>query len=309
MPVSVAGFQAFLVAGEARSRLTAETYAGVIRAFEAWLSRSGRRSVAATTDDCVAFVLSRSSSGVTGRTIAKDIAALKSFFRYLVTERERDDNPAERLDSPRRERHLPRVLSPEEVDLFLSSIDVSTPNGMRDRALFELIYSCGLRVSEAVGLSLEDVHLGRLSVLVKGKGDKERMVPFGERAKSALEDYLAGPRLELLGSRLSRALFVNNRGGRLSRKGIWKRFQEIEARSGVTAKIHTLRHSFATHLLAGGADLRSVQDLLGHSDISTTQIYTHVEDEALQLYHADCFDRYRPEPVPSGDTKGGGRHA
>jgi len=128
-----------------------------------------------------------------------------------------------------------------------------------------------------------------------GKGSKERLVPFGEPAEKALRAYLGAARKELLGTRVSSAVFVNNRGARLTRKGIWMRFQEIEARSGVTSKIHTLRHSFATHLLAGGADLRSVQDLLGHADVATTQIYTHIENESLKMYHGDFFDNYVPE--------------
>jgi len=132
-------------------------------------------------------------------------------------------------------------------------------------------------------------------ILVRGKGDKERLVPFGTEAEKWLSLYLQTARQELLGNRVSPALFINNRGTRLSRKGIWKRFQDIETLSGIEAKVHTLRHSFATHLLAGGADLRSVQDLLGHADISTTQIYTHIEDDALQMYHAEFFDNFKPE--------------
>ena len=144
-------------------------------------------------------------------------------------------------------------------------------------------------------LSLDDIHFRENVIIVRGKGNKERMIPFGSIARELLKAYIDGARKELLGSRVSSAVFINNRGGRLSRKGIWMRFQDIEVRSGLTGKVHTLRHSFATHLLAGGADLRSVQELLGHADISTTQIYTHVENEALQMYHAEFFDNYQAE--------------
>jgi len=246
-------------------------------------------------DGCVRFIISRSDNGSLGRTLAKDIAALRSFFRYMMLERIRLDNPADMLESPTREKRLPRVLSPEQVDCFLNAIPSNSSYGIRDRALFELIYSCGLRVSEAVSLSLSDIYFSEKTLLVHGKGNKERMVPFGTEAERCLAEYLDKARGALLGNRISKALFINNRGTRLSRKGIWKRFQEIEILSGVTGKVHTLRHSFATHLLAGGADLRSVQDLLGHSDVSTTQVYTHVEDDALQMYHTDIFDNYRAE--------------
>ena len=178
---------------------------------------------------------------------------------------------------------------------MLAAIPLDTPNGIRDRALFELVYSCGLRVSEAVSLSIPDIHFRERLILVRGKGNKERMVPFGEPAERWLREYLSSARKALLGNRVSSAVFINSRGGRLSRKGIWSRFQEIEMRSGIESKIHTLRHSFATHLLSGGADLRSVQDLLGHADVATTQIYTHIENESLKLYHADYFDNFRPE--------------
>jgi integrase/recombinase XerD len=266
-----------------------------VRLFSVWLDENSLSAETVQTQDCVAFMIARSDSGVCGKTLAKDVAALRSFFRFLVLERIRSDNPADLLESPAREKTLPAVFSPEEVNAFLSAISTDSPYGVRDRALFELVYSCGLRVSEAVSLSLDDIHFRENVIIVTGKGNKERMIPFGPIARELLKNYIDGARKDLLGTRISSAVFINNRGGRLSRKGIWMRFQDIEARSGLTGKVHTLRHSFATHLLAGGADLRSVQELLGHADISTTQIYTHVENEALKMYHADFFDNYRAE--------------
>ena len=241
-------------------------------------------------------MISRSDGGASGKTLARDIAALRSFFRFLVLERLRTDNPADLIESPSREKKLPRVFSPEQVDAFLAAIPLDTPLGVRDRTLFELIYSCGLRASEAVALSLSDIHFAARTIIVHGKGNKERMVPFGGEAERWLKTWLESRAARARRpASVTNAVFVNSRGGRLSRKGIWLRFQEIEARSGITGKVHTLSHSFATHLLAGGADLRTVQDLLGHADVATTQVYTHVEDEALQLYHADFFDNYRAE--------------
>jgi integrase/recombinase XerD len=239
--------------------------------------------------------LERADRGLTGKTLAKDIAALRSFFRYLVLERVRDDNPADLLESPTRGKTIPSVFAPEEVDLFLSSIKTDTPFGVRDRAMFELIYSCGLRVSEAVSLTLADIHFNEQVIIVRGKGRKERMIPFGEAARRCLKTYLSTARGELARGKAVRAVFLNNRGTGISRRGIWQRFRDIEIESGIFGKVHTLRHSFATHLLAGGADLRSVQELLGHADVSTTQIYTHIGDESLKLYHADFFDNYRAE--------------
>lgn len=223
-----------------------------------------------------------------------------------MLERIRADNPADLLESPSREKKLPRVFTPEQVDEFLAAIPQDNSYGIRDRALFELVYSCGLRVSEAVSLSLSDIHFSGQTVIVHGKGNKDRMIPFGGEAERYLRLWLETARPELAGTHVSKAVFLNNRGMRLSRKGIWKRFQEIEARSGISGKIHTLRHSFATHLLAGGADLRTVQELLGHADVSTTQIYTHVENDALQMYHADIFDNYRAEDDNETDNTDGG---
>ena len=181
------------------------------------------------------------------------------------------------------------MLSIEQIDALLDSIDKSTLSGKRDDALFELVYSCGLRISEVCTLKAANVHLEERLILVHGKGDKERLVPFGERAYEKILVYLNEVRPELVKGRAVAELFVNYRGEPISRKGVWKRFQELEALSGVEAKVHTLRHSFATHLLAGGADLRSVQELLGHSDLSTTTIYTHVTDNQLEDAHEKYF--------------------
>ena len=193
------------------------------------------------------------------------------------------------LDRPKAAHNLPKVLSPEQVDALLSGIDTSTLCGKRDEALFELIYSCGLRISEACDLKIINVHMDERLILVHGKGDKERIVPFGDRAAEKLEKYIKDVRPELVKGRNVPELFVNYQGKGISRKGVWKRFQELEKMSGVEAKVHTLRHSFATHLLSGGADLRSVQELLGHSDLATTQIYTHVTAEELEVAHDKYF--------------------
>jgi integrase/recombinase XerD len=181
------------------------------------------------------------------------------------------------------------VLSPEGVDALLGHIDTGDALGVRDRALFELIYSSGLRVSEAAGLLVANLHMEEGFLIVRGKGDKERIVPFGRDAQKWLREWLQNWRPSLVGRRAVPTVFVNSRGKPLSRKGMWFRFQGAEAASGVEAKVHTLRHSFATHLLSGGADLRSVQELLGHADLKTTQIYTHLTDRTLGEAHGKYF--------------------
>ena len=288
-------FYGYLISAEARAQLTAQTYLGTLKLFQQQLG-TDHLIEDASEKDCIDFILARAQEGVTGKTLAKDRAALRSFYRFLQLENIRADNPAEQLENPRREKTLPPVLSPEQVDTLLAAIPLDTPNGIRDRALFELIYSAGLRVSEAAALSLEDIFFNEQLLKVSGKGGKERIVPFGAQAEQSLTMYLQTARPLLLNPAVTQhtvtagAVFLNCRGNRLTRKGIWKRLQDFERLSGVTTKIHTLRHSYATHLLAGGADLRSVQCLLGHSSITTTQIYTHIEDKDLAAYHRRFFE-------------------
>ena len=222
--------------------------------------------------------------------MARVVSSLHAFFKFLRLERLRVDDPSELIETPKQDRTLPSVLAPEEVDRFLASIDPTTARGLRDRALFELIYSCGLRISEAADLSFDRLYLRERVIRVIGKGRKERLVPFGEDAAMWLTRYLEEGRPALAKGRSDR-VFLNQAGKGISRKGIWKRFDGLREASGLEAKVHTFRHSFATHLLAGGADLRTVQELLGHSDISTTQIYTHIDPESLQDYHRDFFPR------------------
>ena len=226
------------------------------------------------------------------RTISRILSSLRSFFNFLISEKIRDDNPAKSVDMPKLNRKLPEVLTIDEVDRFLSEIDIEKPAGLRDRALFELIYSCGLRVSEAVSLSFGGLFLDESLIRVRGKGDKDRFIPLGDEVKYWLRLYLEQGRPAMVKkSDTSGRIFLNYRGQPLTRKGMWKRFHEIAERTGVEAKIHTLRHSFATHLLQGGADLRSVQELLGHTDISTTQIYTHVSRDDLKENHVHYHPR------------------
>jgi len=281
-------FEDYLMVELRLSPRTVETYVREVGLYLDHLDEQAAEADQQQSVDIIRYLVHRQTSenGVEQRTIAKVLSALRSFFQFLVLEGARGDNPALAVDMPKTEQRAPGVLTVEEVEALLGHINVDTPHGLRDRALFELIYSCGLRISEAVELTLDRLFLAEGIIRVRGKGDRERFVPVGGEAISWLERYLEYGRSELMrpGRRTS-YLFLNNRGNGLSRKGMWKRFHELSSRAGINAKVHTLRHSYATHLLEGGADLRAVQELLGHSDISTTQIYTHIEKSSLKSYH------------------------
>lgn len=281
---------------------TVETYVRECTSADSYARRNQCALEELNTANLIDYLVQRQSAHdpIDQRTVAKGLSALRSFFQFCILEQIRSDNPATTISSPRGEHRLPGVLSVDEVEQLLSEIDPDTPGGLRDRALFELIYSCGLRISEAVDLELHNLYLDEGLVLVRGKGDRERMVPLGDEAILWLKRYLGESRPKLVRTVAERAVFVNRLGRRLSRKGMWKRFHEISRSSGIEAKVHTLRHSFATHMLEGGADLRAVQELLGHADIGTTQIYTHIDTEDLREYHARFHPRsgVAPAEVP-----------
>ncbi|HSK75405.1 MAG TPA: site-specific tyrosine recombinase XerD [Thermoanaerobaculia bacterium] len=229
--------------------------------------------------------------GLSPRSIARALAALRGFYEHMVAAGDRVDNPAVNLLPPKLWKTLPNVLSEHEVEALLAAPDVNTPLGMRDRAMFELLYATGLRVSELVGLKLPQLRLDVGFLVAFGKGSKERVVPVGEQAEHWVKRYLREVRPELAAGR-HQAVFVNHRGEEMTRMGFWKilRKQGLEAGIRTSFSPHTLRHSFATHLLEHGADLRAVQTMLGHSDISTTEIYTHVHKERLK----SLYDRFHP---------------
>ncbi|MCG8453721.1 MAG: tyrosine recombinase XerD [Spirochaetales bacterium] len=266
---------------------TAGTYCAEARRFVLWLEHEGFDVAKVNAANIEDYVRSRGTNApLSSRTVARIFSSLRSFFGFTKVAGYRSDDPSADLDRPKVSRHLPEVLELSEVDKFLQSIDPGTPFGLRDRTLFELIYSCGLRVSEASELTLGQIYIKEGVLRVRGKGDKERLVPLGEEAERWLRLYLLEGRPQLTKStRSEERVFLNNRGEGLGRKGMWKRFRGIATKADVNGKIHTLRHSFATHLLRGGADLRSVQELLGHADISTTQIYTHLDRRDLEKAH------------------------
>jgi integrase/recombinase XerD len=253
----------------------------------------GVRLEQASREDLLRVLGTLRAQGRAPRSIARFIVAVRAFFAFLVEEGVIGDDPSARLDAPHSWSPLPHVLDGQAVERLLASPDRREPRGARDAAMLEVLYATGLRASELVGLRLGDLHLDAGYVRCLGKGSKERVVPIGAEANEALQTWLATGRPALLKARRSEWLFVNRSGGPLTRQGFWKilKAHVRNARLGETISPHTLRHSFATHLLEHGADLRSVQLLLGHADISTTQIYTHVNRERLRRLYAHHHPR------------------
>ena len=269
----------FLALANARlAPRTVEAYRRDLADLSAWL---GRSPADASQDELAAYVASLRAAGRAATTIARRIAAVRSFYRHQTLIGARGDNPAAELELPRRRRTLPRTLSPGEVERLIDAATGTGARAMRDRALVELLYGAGLRVSEAVGLDRGGVDLEQRLVRCLGKGSKERIVPIGREAVESLRRYLAHGR-PVLDKRHRRELFLNAQGGALTRAGAFLILRKLAAAAGLEPERvhpHLLRHSFATHLLEGGADLRSVQEMLGHADLSTTERYTHVSDK------------------------------
>ncbi len=243
--------------------------------------------------EVIEYLGQRRAGGAGPRTSARILSILRNWFDFLQFQHLRSNNPLDLVESPKLLPVTPEVFSLVEVEKLLDAIPQQTPEGLRDRTLFELIYSAGLRVSEATGLTLDRLYLVEGVVRVTGKGDKDRFVPLGSQVLQWLARYLEEARPRLAKQKRSMAVFLNFRGDDLSRKGIWKNFKLYAVKAGLEGKVHTLRHSFATHLLAGGADLRSVQELLGHVSINTTQIYTHVDQGELGRQHHKFHPRER----------------
>ena len=281
----------YLLLEKRLGKATIEVYSKEVRSFFAGITES--IEAIGSSDMEHYLVLSAQERNLTERTVARNLSALRSFFVYLQKEKIREDNPLEQISAARAPGDAPSFFTVEEVDLLLNSIETETLLGKRDRTIFELIYSCGLRISEACDLKVGDYTKGTLRVL--GKRNKMRLVPVGEVASQALSLYLTEVRPFLIKGRASeQTLFVGRQGRKLTRQAVFKRFGQYTKPLGLEGKVHTLRHSFATHLLAGGADLRSVQELLGHSDIQTTQIYTHIETSSLKIGY-DAYHTLKEE--------------
>jgi integrase/recombinase XerD len=255
------------------------------------LGRSGAGEV--TTDDLRRFILLLKDMGLAPTSIARNISALHTYFRFLLGENEVVADPSERIETPKGWKTLPGVLTVAEIESLLEAPDLAHPLAWRDRAMLEFAYASGVRVSELIGIRVRDLHLDEEFASVFGKGAKERLVPVGRRAIGALGLYLRETRPRLERGQGEGRVFLNARGGPLTRMGVWKILRQHVQTAGIEKKVtpHTLRHSFATHLLEGGADLVAVQEMLGHADISTTQIYTHVDRSYLSQVHRQFHPR------------------
>jgi integrase/recombinase XerD len=290
-------FLAYLEFERALSRNTLEAYRSDLLQFGAFLERRAVSALQARHADLAAF-LSDLAAGegdrapVAAATLQRKAACLRSFYRHLRREQVIDHDPTADLRAPRKSQRLPQVLSRDEVAALLAAPRGADPASLRDRAMLELMYACGLRASEAIGLEVRDIDLKAQVLRTRGKGSKERLVPVGREAVAAVKAWLARGRPVFVGPGEESRLFVNRRGSGLTRQGLYKIVQRHARAVGLDDRMspHTLRHTFATHLLAGGCDLRSVQEMLGHADIATTQIYTHLSAERLK----DAYFRAHP---------------
>lgn len=271
---------------------TLEAYSKDLNGFFQFLENRGLSPLEVSQSHLMEYI--NMLAGVhSSRSIARNISTIRVFFRFLISEGKMENSPARLLESPKIAGRLPGVLSRQEVERLLSQPVPSTPKGLRDRAMLEVLYATGLRVSELVGLKIQPVNLEAGYVKTFGKGSKERIVPMGDKSVEAVKEYLMNGRHRLIKGENIPYLFLNFRGRPITRQGFWKIIKKYGREAGIKKKItpHSIRHSFASHLLEGGADLRSVQVMLGHADISTTQVYTHVTRERLKELHERCHPR------------------
>ncbi|MDY6974365.1 MAG: site-specific tyrosine recombinase XerD [Thermodesulfobacteriota bacterium] len=271
---------------------TVEAYSKDLMGFFQFLEEK-RLSFSDVSREHITEYASNLGKSLSPRSVARNISSLKMFFRFLVSEGKVRDNPARLLEAPRLGLRLPEVLGQSEIEQLIPRSDSFNSRGSRDRAMLELLYATGLRVSELVNLKVSSINLEAGYARTIGKGSKERLVPIGDKAIEAVKDYLSSGRLQLAKGRNSPHLFLTSRGSPMTRQGFWKTIKKYGRKAGIKKKVtpHSIRHSFATHLLEAGADLRSVQVMLGHADISTTQIYTHVTRERLKEVHEKCHPR------------------
>ncbi len=272
---------------------TLSAYRADLTALQRWLEQRGTDLLVARRADVLGFMASRMEGGARPRSTARQLSSFRRFFRYMVREGVVREDPTAQIAMPKVGRSLPRSLTEEEVEALLAAPVVSDPLGHRDRTMLEVLYATGLRVTELVSLTLGQVNLNQGVLRIVGKGGRERLIPMGEEACAWVQQFLRGPRGEILLERQTDSLFPTRRGDRMTRQAFWHIIKRYARKAGVEKDLspHTLRHAFATHLLNHGADLRVVQMLLGHSDLSTTQIYTHVARERLKELHSQHHPR------------------
>ncbi|MCD6353612.1 MAG: site-specific tyrosine recombinase XerD [Proteobacteria bacterium] len=294
MDKHIDNFFNYIVIEKGLSNNTVVSYSRDIRKFIDFLGKNEISDLSRITNvHIVSFLVELRSQGLSSRTTGRNLSAVRMFFRFLVRENFLKTDPTINIESPKIRPHLPSVLSISEVDSFLSQPDITTLKGLRNKAMLELLYATGIRVSELVGLKINSLNQEAGYLISFGKGSKERIIPIGDTARHYLKEYLTTARPKFLKGSMSDFLFVNVSRGKLSRQGFWKIVKRYALKAGINKKLspHTIRHSFATHLLERGADLRSVQIMLGHVDISTTQIYTHISQERLKKIHKQYHPR------------------
>jgi len=287
-------FLSYLSVERGLARNTIISYREDLNSYIDFLESNAVASLSATTkNDIINFMVRQKEKGISVNSVARRLAAIKSFYRFLVRERILKNDPTSLVDSPKLWKKVPETLSINEVELLLSEPDLKDTRGIRDRAILETLYATGMRVSEAAGLKSVDVNFDIGFLRCIGKGSKERVIPLGKKAISSIRKYQTASRPKLLKKKESAYLFVNRFGSRISRQSLWKIIKRYARQAGIKKEIkpHILRHSFATHLLEKGADLRSVQEMLGHSNISTTQIYTHINKDRLRTIHRTFHPR------------------
>jgi len=271
------------------SKNTLGAYRADLMTLARSLAESEKTICSADKADLLEFIAERVQSGAKPRSTARQLSSFRRFFGYIVQQGRRDIDPTAEIEMPRIGRSLPQSLSEDEVDSLLNAPNTDEPLGHRDRAMLELLYATGLRVSELINLKLSQVNFSQGVLRIVGKGDRERLIPLNEESQNWLKEFIDGPRMEILLERQTDYLFPTRRGNRMTRQAFWHIIKRYAEKAGVRQKMspHSLRHAFATHLLNHGADLRVVQMLLGHSDLSTTQIYTHVARERLKELHGE----------------------
>lgn len=295
MELQLKDFTHFLLVEKGLAQNTIVAYERDLKGYTSYLQEVEKLSSLQNVQriHIVRFLQHLKEEGKSSKTLARHIASIRAFHQFLLREKVVDQDPSVHIDTPRHERSLPKVLSLQEVEKLLDSPKATDHYGLRDKAMLELLYATGIRVSELIGLNLGDVHLSMGFVRCIGKGNKERIIPLGQAATVAIQTYLDEGRPKFVSKKYKdEALFLNHHGKRLSRQGFWKILKRLTAEAGIQKELtpHTLRHSFATHLLENGADLRAVQEMLGHADISTTQIYTHVTKTRLK----DVYSQFHP---------------